>query len=63
MESKLPTTKADMRAAGEWGRSIFGAAWRRYVAATSFASLPKHDQAVIRIAFVAGWRAHQEALQ
>ncbi len=60
-------------AAAEWGRAIFetaqatvddglfGAAWRKYVASTTFSTLPEHDRSVIRVAFVAGWRAHQEA--
>ena len=57
---------------GIWGRAIFetaktsvddgsfGSAWRQYVFGTKFSELPEHDRALIRIAFVAGWRAHQE---
>ena len=57
--------------AGEWGRSIFesakasvdsplfGDAWRNYVANSGFAVLSEHDCALIRIAFVAGWRARE----
>lgn len=35
----------------------FGAAWRDYVASTEFNKLPEHDRALIRVAFVSGWRA------
>jgi len=35
----------------------FGAAWRDYVANTEFNKLPEHDRALIRVAFVSGWRA------
>jgi len=37
--------------------SSFGAAWRDYVASTEFNKLPEHDRALIRVAFVSGWRA------
>ncbi len=54
---------------GEWGRAIFetakaaadysefGDAWRTYSANSAFSSMPDHDRALIRVAFVAGWRA------
>jgi len=57
------------RAASEWGRSIlataeasvehggFGAAWRAWADSTKFNELPEHDRALIRVAFVSGWRA------
>lgn len=59
----------DGRQIREWGRPIlataeasvehgsFGAAWRDYVASTEFNKLPEHDRALIRVAFVSGWRA------
>ena len=54
---------------GDWGRAIFetakaaadysefGDAWRTYSANSAFSSMPDHDRALIRVAFVAGWRA------
>lgn len=66
-----PPSQSD--AAGEWGRSIlataeasiehgsFGASWRDYVASTEFNKLPEHDRALIRVAFVSGWRARGTA--
>ena len=68
-ENKVKSETTEERAAGEWGRSImataeasvehgsFGAAWRDYVASTEFNKLPEHDRALIRVAFVSGWRA------
>ena len=58
-----------IKQAGEWGRAIletakaasdhseFGDAWRTYVANTEFLTLPEHDRALIRVAFVSGYRA------
>ncbi len=55
--------------AGEWGRAIFeiakaaadypdfGDAWRTYSTNAGLATMPDHDRALIRVAFVAGWRA------
>lgn len=60
-----PTTEI----AGQTGRAIFetakaavdysafGDAWRTYEANTGFRDLPEHDRALIRVAFVSGWRA------
>ncbi len=54
---------------GECGRAIFetakasvdhsrfAAAWRHYENSTNFRDLPQHDRALIRVAFVSGWRA------
>jgi hypothetical protein len=47
-----PETTADDSEHGS-----FGAAWRDYVASTEFNKLPEHDRALIRVAFVSGWRA------
>ena len=58
-----------LKHAGEWGRAIFETAkadadfsafkpaWDRYIAGLQFSALPDHDRALIRVAFVAGWRA------
>ena len=37
--------------------SSFGAAWRAWADSTKFNELPEHDRALIRVAFVSGWRA------
>lgn len=37
--------------------SKFKAAWDSYVLVTDFTALNEHDKALIRIAFVAGWKA------
>lgn len=55
--------------AGTWGRAIFETAkesvdnpafadaWRTYSANAGFPKLPQQSRTLIRIAFVAGWRA------
>jgi hypothetical protein len=37
--------------------SAFGDAWRTYEANTGFRGLSEHERALIRVAFVSGWRA------
>ena len=68
-----PETTPPRPAASEWGRSIlataeasvehggFGAAWRAWADSTKFNELPEHDRALIRVAFVSGWRARGDA--
>jgi hypothetical protein len=58
-----------IKQAGEWGRAIFetakassddpnfGDAWRNYSTIAGIAAMVDHDRALIRVAFVAGWRA------
>jgi hypothetical protein len=53
--SDLETTADDSE------HGSFGAAWRDYVASTEFNALPEHDRALIRVAFVSGWRAREIA--
>jgi len=57
MEWALHTQGDAATAEASVEQASFGAAWRDYVASTEFNTLPEHDRALIRVAFVSGWRA------